>query len=338
MPMNDDQFKASEELNQEQWWLILFSLVMDVPVKEWNEFASNLIYKNRFSSSHKVVDVIKGSAEKCTTTIGRGQVMYRARIYRQDPLQEFLSDVFGNNAMKKSPENNGKTNEYYNMRLAALMMAIEKGGSKGKEIIDAYNKWQRRKFKGYDLKGSGLPPAEKASAGRLNPEKIRYLYLAEDPRTAIYEVRPTIGQYVSVATFRSIDEIKIFDLAKEIKPQEDEELKIDYSLFNEIQQRFSEPNAGDSYRYLPTQFLGELIKQMGFDGVRFRSSLKSGGINVVLFDDQKCQATCSDIIKVGDIELKFENHEIYQLAEILKLDKTKDGNNCKSTKRRNSIW
>ena len=58
----------------------------DIPEKEWNEFTHNLIYKDRFSSSHKVVDVIKSFAEKCTVEIKKGQVFYRARIYRQDPL------------------------------------------------------------------------------------------------------------------------------------------------------------------------------------------------------------------------------------------------------------
>ena len=145
--------------------------------------------------------------------------------------------------------------------------------------------------------------------------------MAEDPETAIYEVRPTIGQYVSVASFRTVDKVKIYDLAQEIKPQEGENTEYDYSLFNVIQQRFSEPNTGDAFRYLPTQYLGELIKQMGFDGLRFKSSLKNGGINVVLFDDKKCKAYRSDMIKVGDIELKFENPEIYQLEELLKTDK-----------------
>ena len=95
-------------------------------------------------------------------------------------------------------------------------------------------------------------------------------------------------------------------------------------MFNEIRQRFSEPNTGDAFRYLPTQYLSELIKQMGFDGLRFRSSLKNGGINVVLFDDIKCKAVCSDMIKVVGNELKLEKPEIYQLEELLKTDNYSD--------------
>lgn len=320
--MNEESIASTtEELTQDQWWLILWSLLTDVPEKEWNEFAHDLIYKDRFSSSHKVVGVIKDFSEKCTATIKKGQVLYRARVYRKDPLQEFLSDVFKNPDAKKSSDMNDSLNDYFNMHLAAIVMGVEKGSPHGKKIIDAYNKWQRKRFKGYKASDSGAPPADAGSAGRINPERIRYLYLAEDPETAIYEVRPTIGQYVSVASFRTVDKVKIYDLAQEIKPQEGENTEYDYSLFNVIQQRFSEPNTGNAFRYLPTQYLGELIKQMGFDGLRFKSSLKNGGINVVLFDDKKCKAYRSDMIKVGDIELKFENPEIYQLEELLKTDK-----------------
>ena len=319
--MNEENIASTtEELTQDQWWLILWSLLTDVPEKEWNEFAHDLIYKDRFSSSHKVVGVIKDFSEKCTATIKKGQVLYRARVYRKDPLQEFLSDVFKNPDAKKSSDMNDSLNDYFNMHLAAIVMGVEKGSPHGKKIIDAYNKWQRKRFKGYKASDSGAPPADAGSAGRINPERIRYLYLAEDPETAIYEVRPSIGQYVSVASFRTVDKVKIYDLAQEIKPQEGENTEYDYSLFNVIQQRFSEPNTGDAFRYLPTQYLGELIKQMGFDGLRFKSSLKNGGINVVLFDDKKCKAYRSDMIKVGDIELKFENPEIYQLEELLKTD------------------
>ena len=40
---------------------------------------------------------------------------------------------------------------------------------------------------------------------------------------------------------------------------------------------------------------------MGFDGLRFKSAVKNGGINIVLFDDMKCKAIRSDLIKVSDI-------------------------------------
>ena len=111
--MNEENLiPTTEELTQDQWLLILYSLFTDIPEKEWNEFAHDLIYKDRFSSSHKVVNVIKGFSGKCTATIKKGQVLYRARVYHQDPLREFLSDVIKNPATKKSSDQNEGLNEY----------------------------------------------------------------------------------------------------------------------------------------------------------------------------------------------------------------------------------
>ena len=320
--MDDESLLTTEDISQDQWWLMLWSLMTDIPANEWNEFTYDLIYKNRFSSSHKVIDVIKDFSERRTIIIKKGQVLYRARVYHQEPLKEFLSTLVSATNEKNAYRNVGDIDDYYNMQLAAIVMAVKKGSPKGKEIINTYNKWKRKRFKGYDSANSGAPPANIGSEGRINPSRIRYLYLAEDPETAIYEVRPTIGQYVSVASFKTKEDIKLYDLAGEVKSQEGEGPGNDYGLFNEIQQRFSEPNTGDTFRYLPTQFLGELIKQMGFDGLRFKSSLKKDGINVVLFDDKKCKAFRSDLIKVGAIELKFLNPDIYQFEDYFKSDET----------------
>lgn len=321
--MNKENFKPKiDGLSQDHYWLILWSFITDLPEKEWNDFSYDLIYKDRFSSPHKVVDVIKAYSGKCTSIIKKNQVLYRARVYHQNPLREFLSNYFKNTLGKEDSENIENIDEFYNMQLAAILMGVEKGTPRGKEIVDSYNKWKKKRFKGYNASGSGAPPANKGSIGRINPERIRYLYLSEDSKTAIYEIRPTIGQYVSVATFKTKDTVKLYDLAKDIKPPEEGFMEEDYPLFSVIQNRFSEPNTGEALEYLPTQFLGEIVKHMGFDGLRFKSSLKNGGINVVLFDDKKCKAIRSDLIKVGDIELKFDKPEIYQLEELLKADKT----------------
>ena len=43
--MNDENLTPiTGELTQDQWLLILRSLLTDIPEKEWNEFAHDLIY------------------------------------------------------------------------------------------------------------------------------------------------------------------------------------------------------------------------------------------------------------------------------------------------------
>lgn len=284
---------VTEEMPEEFWLMILFSLLTDIPSIEWNEFADDLIYKNRFSSSHKIVDVIMQCADKRKSIIKKGKELYRARIYNADPLQELLTNLFkqsGGNKNKMTPDMISFFEKYQNMQIATVMMAIENETSKSEEIREFYKKWKRKRFKGYDSEGSGIPPADKTSPGRINPEKISYLYLSEDPYTSAYEVRPIIGQHISVATFKTTEDIIVYDLTNEVKSNDESGQNNDYSLLDEIQKRFSEPNSGNPLRYLPTQYLSEKIKGMGFDGLRFRSSLKNNGINVVLFNDSKCKA------------------------------------------------
>ena len=131
--MNEENFaSAADELTQDQWWLILWSFLTDVPEKEWNEFVHDLIYKDRFSSSHKVVDVINNFSEKCTVTIKKGQVLYRSRVYSQDPLREFLSGVFKRPAVKEYSYMNDNIHDYFNMLFASIVLEVKKGSPQGK--------------------------------------------------------------------------------------------------------------------------------------------------------------------------------------------------------------
>ena len=87
------------------------------------------------------------------------------------------------------------------------------------------------------------------------------------------------------------------------------------SLYDVIGKMFSKPLNGDAQHYLPTQFLAEEIKRMGFDGLRFNSSLHKDGINVVLFDPDTCKAVSSELRMVNGIKLDISDHPIYQIGQ-----------------------
>ncbi len=58
LTMRDDRNNSditTEDLSEEQWWLILLSLVTDVPVKEWNEFAYDLYIRIVFHHHIKLL-------------------------------------------------------------------------------------------------------------------------------------------------------------------------------------------------------------------------------------------------------------------------------------------
>lgn len=180
--------------------------------------------------------------------------------------------------------------------------------------------------KPFEVKDLGPPPREKAGHGRLNPAGISYLYLASQKSTAIAEVRPHPGQKVVTASFQ-------------MKTAENEDLKIANlvqvaSLFSpfdyleatpilrardfqetvrEIAQDFSRPVRPDaaSYKYVPTQYLCELLKRKGFDGVAYSSAL-SQGHNLVLFaPDDKFTPEPDSLEEhyIGAVNVEFKTAE-----------------------------
>jgi len=58
----------------------------------------------------------------------------------------------------------------------------------------------------------GPPPPDKARAGRANVEGQVVLYCADQKETAVAEVRPARGEYVSVAELHTQRELEIADL------------------------------------------------------------------------------------------------------------------------------
>jgi hypothetical protein len=62
----------------------------------------------------------------------------------------------------------------------------------------------------------GAPPQEKASAGRANGDGQVVLYVADQEKTTISEVRPALGFYVSVATLELKRDCRVWDLTKDL--------------------------------------------------------------------------------------------------------------------------
>lgn len=56
-----------------------------------------------------------------------------------------------------------------------------------------------------------VPDPSHVGDGRANPRGIAYMYLAEKKATAIAEVRPWVGAYVSVAVFEILRDLTLVD-------------------------------------------------------------------------------------------------------------------------------
>lgn len=156
------------------------------------------------------------------------------------------------------------------------------------------------------------PPRRLSLPGRINPQGIRELYLAEDKETALREVRAGAYDYVTFGEFHSYSTIRVVDLSafSKISPFE---YDVDLAVFaanRDLLQGMSKEvshimrRGDDSIEYIPTQFIAEFIKSRGYHGVRYNSTLSEGGTNICIFDPKKfhCVAVNTEAIKSVNYE------------------------------------
>ena len=172
--------------------------------------------------------------------------------------------------------------------------------------------------KGYGNDEMWNPPKEFASSGRANPKGISYLYLGSSTETTLYETRASLFDYVSVGEFRLKEDIKILDLRNpdyDIVPWSENdsvELFIIYASFiKTLQEEISLPirKQDKELDYIPTQYISEYIKSLGFDGVEYQSSLDSKGHNLAIFNPDKFECIDTKVYDINNIKLEFTEIE-----------------------------
>lgn len=318
--MDKDIKTDFEHMNSDEWKFLLLAMLMD-DIKQrnsqWKNFEEELIYKNRFSVKHAVIDEIYVCKENAVTILKKGVVLYRARVFEKSNFNKLVKYYLQENGCSKS-EIEKILNEWTDEeKILSLMPEIYSNYDYDEtpELVNAQKKWKQNvRFKGWNAEDSGAPKADLVGNGRANPDHIRYLYLSEDSITPVYEVRPIIGDTVSVARFRLTKDVKLYDLTLDIHDIVNDEVVELPRLYNTIGEMFSRPYNGDATKYLPTQYIAEEIKNMGFDGLRFRSSLHREGINIVLFNPEDCSAFASDLVEVKGIDLKLDDPLIYKIG------------------------
>jgi len=158
----------------------------------------------------------------------------------------------------------------------------------------------------------GAPPSAIATAGRANPAGIAYLYLASTQKTAVSELRPHVGDSLTVGTFKLRRRLRVIDLRNQFvgSPfQWGEDLHTvvrTMDFLRRLGKELSRPigPARRDAEYLPTQFLCELIKTLEFDGVLYRSGL-GDGYNVVLFSPSVARCTKMEEVRISSVEVAF---------------------------------
>ncbi|GHT12524.1 hypothetical protein FACS189426_16020 [Bacteroidia bacterium] len=153
------------------------------------------------------------------------------------------------------------------------------------------------------------------SEGRANPKGIPYLYLCKDIETTFYETRASYLDYISVGLFKVIKPniLKIVDFTKHLSPFNNATNIIEFSkgkiLRDIISKDLSKPlhRFDSELEYIPTQFICEFIRYFyDIDGIQFFSSLKKGGVNVVLFSEDKITCNAVELHQISEIKINSQ--------------------------------
>lgn len=166
------------------------------------------------------------------------------------------------------------------------------------------------------------PPRERTEAGRMNPKGITCLYVADNPKTAICEKRPSLKDAVAIATLIPRKELRIVDLSliDHISPLMDIENEILLANQNDLRilkgELLRPQKSGDSeIDYVPTQYISDLIRAESYDGLGYASVMHEGGNNVA------CFGSCDNLFEIDSIkkyEISRVDYEYCELGDMAK--------------------
>lgn len=143
----------------------------------------------------------------------------------------------------------------------------------------------------------GPPPSAVASAGRMNPAGIAYLYSAFDRSTALAETIKALPTRAGIARLVLLEDVLVLDLSKlpdapDLWDASQYELRQKVLFFQQLIADLSAPVTRDGREhvdYVPSQVVTEYVRHIAsykgcpVQGIVYPSALNPGGENVVLF-------------------------------------------------------
>ncbi|MEE3679339.1 RES family NAD+ phosphorylase [Bacillus safensis] len=143
----------------------------------------------------------------------------------------------------------------------------------------------------YKIDEMGAPPKEQSGNGRANPKGIPCLYLASSEKTCAMEIRAGLHDKITIGEFALEKEIKIINLINidKISPFSINNVRAHYVNKKYLKRMSAElsktlGNNSSDLEYLPTQYIADFIKSLGYDGIKFKSTLDPKGHNLAIFN------------------------------------------------------
>ncbi|MDR6924797.1 RES family NAD+ phosphorylase [Pseudomonas sp. BE134] len=165
------------------------------------------------------------------------------------------------------------------------------------------------------------PPARMASAGRMNARGISVFYGATAKVVALAEVRPPVGSYVVLASFKVIRPLRLLNLSALENTHDDGSL-FDPALLPRLERvaflrtlgrKMTRPVMPDDqeFDYLATQAVADFLATENaplLDGIIFESTQSDEGANIVLFHSAS-RVAIMDLPEGTDISASTVSHD-----------------------------
>ena len=263
---------------------LLFSDLFYKNIDEGEEFLCSII-SNGYYDSDKGISLFYGHTEtrqiggfltaiKDSNSIKKREIITHAQKHNYSELLLLVTNTidYCNNFILTNPTNL----KLYRARIGIKEKGYQSDNFQFKPEIH-YMPFQDKKI--------GVAPMESSVKGRMNREGFSFLYLGEDYNTAIHEIRPSPGDYISIGTFNQVKDLKIADFSN-LKIidfcNNDDELEIFQELYD-LNKFLSNPiGPNQSYQYLYTQLISEELIRRNYNGIKFISSF-TGKANFALF-------------------------------------------------------
>ena len=148
---------------------------------------------------------------------------------------------------------------------------------------------RRRKTIGFDEANSREAPLGVGNPGRNNIAGVSYLYLANRPETACAEVKPVVGDIISLASFKISKSLRLIDFSDDKIFSNKDSIDMNVSLvalFTRIMRQYFLP-VTDSDEYKITQIITDHIRKSGIDGIVYKSFFDEKGKNYTVFNSNR---------------------------------------------------
>lgn len=280
-------------------------LIEDKMLEDWNIFSRSSLEVKQIISAY-VSESLDLDSRIVVERVGIPQLFDEAYLKENSIMKEYSWDVF-----KKYLRNENRFHsKYINLEiLEAVLKETE-------TIIPSGTKFYRARVsdkKGYSRKEMWAPPDDVASPGRANSKGQSCLYLCSVKKTTVKEIRAHAFDYVTIATFMLNRNVRVLDLSSIVhsSPFYAENDKVAYlvneSTLRQIQNDLAKPMSrlDSDLDYLPTQYISDFAKFLGYDGVKYFSTFDKTSYNVALFDSSACDCIYHRNFLIGDLEYKM---------------------------------